>query len=110
MTSQGTTDQGMSVVLIELVCHSDDEEMLIAAVRAADIEAPIDVQHLDVYPLDLSGGSIRERITGRLPRRLLRVVVKLDHGNALLERLADIHLQHSVRWSRAGIDDTGEIS
>ena len=100
----------MTSVRLELICHGDDEEALIGAMRAVDVDAPIDALHLDVHPLDLSYGSIRERITGRSPRLLLRVLADEDACNAVLKQLADVHLQHPVRWTQSRIDDSGEIS
>lgn len=99
----------MADVLLTLHCAAADAEMIGEALRSS-LQTPVHVRAEAVLGLDFSDATTAERVTARLDRRAIELVVSETDLLAALAALGRVRRSGAVRWYTSPILERGRVA
>lgn len=99
----------MADVLLTLHCAAADAEMIGEALRAA-LQTPVHVRTEAVLGLDFSDATTAERVTARLDRRAIELVLPEADVPTALTALDRVRRSGAVRWYTSPILERGRVA
>ena len=99
----------MSDVLLTLHCAAADAEALGEALRT-ELETPVHLRSEAVLGLDFSDASTAERVTARLDRRAVELVLPEVDLPRALGALGKVRRGGAVRWYTTPVLERGRIA
>jgi hypothetical protein len=87
----------MPDVLLTLYCAGADGSLICDALRKATSH-PVHMREETVFGRDFSDASTAERVTGRLDRRAIEVIVPQAGVEALIDQIESLKRMAPVRW------------
>ncbi|OYU37010.1 DUF3240 family protein [Novosphingobium sp. PASSN1] len=99
----------MADMLLTLHCAAADAEMIGEALRTA-LETPVHVRSEAVLGLDFSDATTAERVTARLDRRAVELVLPEADLPRALATLGTVRRGGAVRWYTSPVLQKGRIA
>lgn len=99
----------MADVLLTLHCAAADAELIGEALRTA-LQTPVHLRSEAVLGLDFSDATTAERVTARLDRRAIELVLPESDVPAALAALDRVRRGGAVRWYTGPILARGRIA
>lgn len=99
----------MADVQLTLHCAAADAEAIGEALRSG-LERPVQVRPETVLGLDFSDATTAERVTARLDRRAVELVVAEADVAAALAIVGDVRRGGAVRWQTTPVLERGRIA
>jgi hypothetical protein len=95
-------------VLLTFHCAPVDAEIIAAAIRALS-RAPLHIREETVRGRDFADATTTERVTGRLRRSTLELIVEEAAVASLVEAVGEAKRSLPVRWRTVSIAARGRI-
>ncbi len=99
----------MADVLLTLHCAAADAETIGEALRGA-LKAPVHVRSEAVLGLDFSDATTAERVTARLDRRAIELVLAQADLPEALAALGRVRRSGAVRWYTSPVLERGRVA
>ncbi|GEN98698.1 hypothetical protein NSE01_05310 [Novosphingobium sediminis] len=99
----------MADVLLTLHCAAADAEVIGEALRAA-LQTPVHVRAEAVLGLDFSDATTAERVTARLDRRAIELVLPEGDIPEALGILGRVRRSGAVRWYTSAVLERGRVA
>lgn len=99
----------MADVLLTLHCAAADAETIGEALRGA-LKVPVHVRAEAVLGLDFSDATTAERVTARLDRRAIELVLAQAELPEALTALGSVRRSGAVRWFTSPVLERGRVA
>lgn len=98
----------MAELLLTFHCSASDTGAIGEALRGG-FGVPVHVRDEDVLGLDFSDASTAERVTARLDRRTIQLVIPAERLDEAIGAIARLKRSGPVRWHAISITARGRI-